>query len=276
MNGIFRFSIRSTCLLAILIGISLGDLQGSNSYRVFIQSESVPLANRKVLLILPGFGDTKKRRKAQLAYFSHRGYDVFIPHYRDRRSYEATIKNLQDFIEERQLDAYQQVNVFSYIVGSWALNEVLNRKSLPNLSHIIYNRSPLQERAPVIVRKKLKILGRIKVGRMLEEFADIPYPNWNPNPGIKVGLLIECKATPLIKFFRRYTLSLGPLCWNPSCFQQPHDAVHYTWLNHNQMYTHMEVIGPHILHFLEEGSFAETARTKPYQWDHFAKYAPIQ
>ena len=270
MDGIKYFLTRRTCLLTLLLGLVIGEIQGYTSDRVFIQSDSVPLAQREALLILPGFGDTKKRRKNQLAYFSNRGYDVFIPPYRDRKSYEATLNNLQDFIEEWQLGAYQKVHVFSYIVGSWALNDALNKNPLPNIHSVVYDRSPLQERAPAVVVKRIKILGRIKVGRMLEEFAQLPYPSWQGNERARIGILVECKATFLIKIFRRYAMSLGPLCWDPSCFQQPYHAIHYTWLNHDQMYTHMDVIGPQILHFIEKGTFLNGTKTEPYHWDYFS------
>ena len=270
MNDIFQFLMHRMCLLALLLGLAIGEIQGSSSDRIFIQSDSVPLAQREALLILPGFGDTKKRRKIQLAYFSNRGYDVFIPSYRDRKSYKTTLDNLQHFIEEKQLASYKKVHIFSYIVGSWALNDVLNRHPLPNIHSVVYDRSPLQERAPAVVVKRIKILGRIKVGRMLEEFAQLPYPSWQGGQQARIGILVECKATFLIKLFRRYAMSLGPLCWDPSCFQQPYHAIHYTWLTHDQMYTHMDVIGPQVLHFMETGTFLDGTRTEPYHWDYFS------
>ena len=237
---------------------------------IYLSPDSLPKYEREALLILPGFGDSGKRRKIQLAYFAEKGYDVFIPSYRDRKSYAETVENLAAFIEEYDLGEYKSVHVFSYILGSWVLNDYLNAHPLPNLGRIVYDRSPLQERAPMVVAHRLKILGRIKVGRMVEEFSEIPYPPlYAQRP--EVGLIVECKATLLIRLFKRYAMSFGPLCWEESCFNQKHSDIHYTWLHHDQMYTRMDIIGPQVLHFIRDGSFCEDSQKAPFQWDYFSK-----
>ncbi|MDO7613476.1 MAG: hypothetical protein MUQ75_04495, partial [Crocinitomicaceae bacterium] len=40
----------------------------------------------EAIVILPGFGDTKKGRKNQKSFFQHKGYDLYIPKYKDSKS----------------------------------------------------------------------------------------------------------------------------------------------------------------------------------------------
>jgi len=81
-----------------------------------------------------------------------RGYDVFVPVYRNRAGLAATAEAIGEFIEEKSLDEYRELHAFAYILGTWALNTYLVENIVPsNLTTIVYDRSPLQERAPSLI-----------------------------------------------------------------------------------------------------------------------------
>ncbi len=231
----------------------------------------VAKSEKEALLILPGFSDSRKRRKKQKAFFEKLGYDLYIPDYHSRKSFALTVANLQAFYEGEALAEYKKVHVFSYIIGSWAINTFIQQNGRQNISTIIYDRSPLQERAPRIVVEKIPLIGELKKGKVLADFSRIPYPSLKQD-SIKIGIIVESKATKLVKFFRKKMLSYGEVRWDAAYFQQNFDDLIYTPLNHTQMYTRFDIIGADIIHFLEYGQFQETTRRVPYEWDFFEKW----
>ena len=228
-------------------------------------------SEKEALLILPGFSDSKKRRKKQKAFFEKLDYDLYIPNYHSRKSFALTVANFQVFYEAEGLGDYKKVHVFSYIIGSWVINTFIQQNGRQNISTIIYDRSPLQERAPRIVVDKIPLIGELKKGKVLADFSKIPYPTLKQD-SIKIGIIVESKATKLVKFFRKKMLSYGEVRWDAAYFQQNFDDLIYTPLNHSQMYSRFDIIGADIIHFLEYGQFQETTRRIPYEWDFFEKW----
>lgn len=240
---------------------------------IVVHNPKIAKGEKEALLILPGFGDNRKRRKAQKKYFADCGYDLYIPNYKNRKSIAGTVQNLHDFYHEHELDQYKKVHVFAYILGAWVLNTYINQYGKENIATIIYDRSPLQERAPRVVRDRIRTIGKTMKGKVLLEMSRVTYPPI-PKQGIKIGILVECKATKLIKMFKKTALSYGPIDWKNLDFNQAHDDLVYTPLNHDQFYTRFDVIGEDMLHFLKEGTFSTTARRIPYEWDVFKAWIP--
>lgn len=228
-------------------------------------------SNKEALLILPGFGDKRKRRKKQRAFFQQLNYDLFIADFHSRKSMNLTVKNLEAYFEANELKGYKKIHVFSYILGSWTINEFIKKNGRQNICTIIYDRSPLQERAPRIVVDKLALMGKIKKGKVLKEFSQTPYPILK-NDSIRIGIIVESKATRLVRIYKKTALSYGPISWNPSDLNQSYDDLFYTPLNHDQMYTRFDVIGDELIHFLEYGKFSNLARREPFEWDVFEKW----
>lgn len=225
-------------------------------------------AAKEALLILPGFGDKRRTRKIQKCFFSQYPYDLYIPDYHDRKSYRQTIENLQQFYEQQELDKYQKVHVFVYILGSWVINEFIQQEGRKNIHTIIYNRSPLQERAPRVVVDKIPRLAKLSKGQLLFDFKEAPYLPMT-NDSIKVGIIIENKATKLIKLFKKTALSYGPVSWTAAGKQQQHDDLMHVYLDHNEMYRKFDVIGADIIYFLENGRFTSSAKRERYELDAF-------
>ena len=133
---------------------------------------------KEAILILPGFGDSKKGRKHQKNYFQHKGYDLYIPIYKDNETLENCMHNLLNFYNTQHLDRYDKIHVFSYIIGSWTLNNFINEYGRKNIATIVYDRSPIQERAPYIAANNLRLLLRLMgLRKIMDEMAETPYPS---------------------------------------------------------------------------------------------------
>ena len=243
-----------------------------NGMHIIVEHQpNIAKSEKEALLILPGFSDTQKRRKKQKAFFEKLGYDLYIPNYHSRTSFALTVANLAAFYEAEGLGEYKEVHVFSYIIGSWTINTFIEQNGRKNISTIIYDRSPLQERAPDVVVEAIPLIGEISKGKVLADFSKIPYPVMEQD-GINIGIIVESKATKLMKFFKKKTLSYGALRWDATSFQQNFDDLIYTPLDHTQMYTRFDIIGADIIHFLDYGQFRKTTRRIPYEWDFFKKW----
>jgi hypothetical protein len=227
---------------------------------------------KEAILILPGFGDSKKGRKHQKNYFQHRGYDLYIPIYKDNETLENCMQNLLLFYNTQQLEKYDKIHVFSYIIGSWTLNNFINEYGRKNIATVVYDRSPIQERAPHIAANNLKLLLRLmKVKKIMDEMAATPYPSIK-NDSIRIGIIIENKATPFMRMYKKKALKLGPFRWGVDALGQPYDDYFYTWLNHDQMYDRFDVIGKEVLSFMDYKAFTKSARRVQYDWDPFISY----
>jgi hypothetical protein len=116
--------------------------------RIFIESSSILKTEREAILILPGFGSKIFGTKKIAKFFKHKGYDIYIPKYISRKSVEKSVENVDRFISKHGLKDYKKLHIFSYIFGTWTINLWINKNGKCNISTIVFDRSPLQERAP--------------------------------------------------------------------------------------------------------------------------------
>lgn len=234
-----------------------------------IHNKQVPRGEKEALLILPGFGSKIHGNKHQRRFFKQGQYDVFIPDYISRKSVEASVNNLEDFMQRQHLGEYRKVHVFGYIVGSWTINLWLQRHHTHNIATIVYDRSPLQERAPYALVKDRPRLIKLLAGPIMADFNATPYPPLSA-PDIRVGIIVESRATKLIKRHKKTALSMGHLHWDMTQFRQEYLDAMYTLLNHDDMYTKVARIGPEVYHFIQHGRFSDQARRTPYDIDPFS------
>jgi len=235
---------------------------------VSIPEPSVAKSEKEALLILVGFGSKTHNVKHIAAYFSNKGYDLYQPDYIRRKGIAKGVEKLDAFITEHDLKAYGKVHVFCYLVGGWTFNSWLSANELPNLSTIIYDRSPLQERAPFALMEDMPFLITLAVGKIMGEFAETPYKAINLR-AVKIGLLIEDRPTKLIMKHRKSAAKLGPVDWDPQSLQQEADDYCFVPLNHDDFYEAFGIIGPSIFEFIRDGKFAATANRKQPLTDPF-------
>ncbi len=226
---------------------------------------------KEAILIMSGFGDSNKGRKNQKAYFDSTGYDLYIPDFLSKKSFAQSYENFKQFYAFQKMEEYNKVHVLAYILGAWILNSYIIEEGKQNISTIVYDRSPLQERAPKVVNEKIPLLGRMVAGQVLEDLTLIDYPTIDTT-GLKIGVIIESKASPLIRKFKKKTMSYGAIDWNnPDLNQIYHDKI-YTRLHHDEMYVTFNEIGAEIMCFIRTAKFPDTARREAFDWDPFKKY----
>ena len=238
---------------------------------IVIKNPKQPKSEKRAILVLNGLGTSKKGMKHQKRFFEQQDFDVYIPDYICKKSYDLTKANAISFFENHSLKEYKELYVFSYIIGAWTINEYINEVGEMNIKRIVYDRSPIQERAPRVVDDKIPLIGRLVAGKLLREFKNMPYPAIKKK-NIEIGLIVESKATSLMRKFEEYTLSLGSFNWKNLNLNQVHDDLMYTRLNHDEMYVSFHEIGAEILCFIESGNFSNSARRQHFSWDPFLPY----
>jgi hypothetical protein len=221
------------------------------------------------LLIMPGFGtfETDWHDMAH-AYAAVGDVDVLLPDIFQRRSIDACVTALAHFLRQHQVERYRAVHVFSYILGAWVFNRYANANPLPNLTHIVYDRSPIQDLAARAVVENIPLVPRLVAGRILADFAYTPYEPLQ-QAGVTIGLMIENGVAATMWPFRRWVLAQRPLTWDTDQYTQPHVDHCYVPLGHEQMYKHYDVFTGELRHFYAHGCFSENARREPYTTDPF-------
>lgn len=229
------------------------------------------VARHESVLVLPGLGyahENKTDMRRFAATLAGEGYDVYVPDYIRRKGLDASVGSLDAFIRRTRLDRAPKLHVVAYIMGGVTFDLYLEKHALPNLRSVLYDRSPLQERAPAIVTTQLPIAGRILFGQVIFDLARTGYPTLSRSD-IPIGILVESRATPFLRKHRTQALAMSPLSFDAESFAQPHTALCYVWLHHLEMYHRFDVIEPEVLSFLREGHFTESARTAPFDRDPF-------
>ena len=238
---------------------------------VIIKNPEQPKSEKEALLVLNGLGESGKGLRHQKKFFGQYNYDLYIPDYIKKKSFNLSKEIAVQFFEDQKLTEYKAVHIVSFILGGFSMNPYINEKGEMNIKTIVYDRSPIQERAPVVVHDKIPFLGRLVAGKLLREFAATPYPPIE-NGDINIGIIVETKATSLMRKFEKATYEIGPLDWENPDLNQEYDDLIYTHLDHDEMYVSFDEIGDEIMYFIENGKFPENARREHYNWDPFVPY----
>jgi hypothetical protein len=152
--------------------------------------------------------------------------------------------------------------VFAFIAGGWAFNPIIGTGALPNLSTVVYDRSPYQERAPRVARDTLPLLAWAKFGPVIFDVARTPYPP-AAAAGVHVGLMVETVPTAFIKRFARTAEREGPYHFECDGFGQRNDDCLYVALDHHELYVRFAEVWPEVLSFIRTRSFTTAANRTP-------------
>ena len=238
---------------------------------VIIVDPSEDISQKEALVILNGFGDSKKNRIVQKEFFQEKGYDLFIPEYVERRSLEMTVSTFSYLYNKYKLDEYKEVKFLCYILGGYVLNQHIEKYGKGKITTIIYDRSPTQERAPKVAAKRLSCISKILYGKVLIDFSKVSINSLSNKDNLIIGVIVENKATKLMRFFKGTSDSYGDYNYNAKEIERHLDDFTHTYLDHDLMYRRFDVIGEEIFHFLINGRFSEEARRVKYHWDPFKK-----
>jgi hypothetical protein len=230
---------------------------------VYLSQDS--LKTDQALLILPGFGSKIYGTRALKQFFKQAEMPVYIPRYISRKSIRLSMNSLERYYQKKGLGEYKQLHVLSYIVGSWTLNQWIADYGKRNIKTIIYDRSPLQERAPLILLKDMALVNALVFGKITRDFVNTPYPVLNDSTIIK-GVFIETYATNVVRKHKETAMEQGPLSWDVMNLKQPVNDFTYLPLNHDQMYTKPQEFGNEVFYFIEHEHFSESfKRNTPVQ-----------
>jgi hypothetical protein len=225
---------------------------------VYVQAGSQPKSEREAIVILAGLGSKIHNARKIAQHFRNQGYDIYQPSYIERKGLDEGVEKIEQFAQKHELKTYKKVHFFCYIIGAWTFNRWYNKTDLTNIETIIYDRSPLQERAPYALMKDSKFIAWLVIGKVNNELATTPYSPLTNFKG-KIGLLIETIPTKLILRHQKTAASLGPINWTHDALNQPSDDYCYVSMNHDEMYTHIGKASSEIWSFIKTGSFGEKA-----------------
>jgi len=217
------------------------------------------------LLILPGLGynrDAEHTFRSVAASVSSAGVDVYVADYLTRAGLYQSRDRLRRFIDKNNLAQYQRVHVFAFLAGAWTFNVVAGTARLPNLSTVVFDRSPLQERAPRIAADHLRVLAWLRYGTILFDLARLPYPPFTAEK-VKVGILIETKPTSFIRDHAAAARAYGPLAFGCDTLSQRYEDCMYVGVNHNELYQRFPEVLPELLTFMRTGRFTAGANRHP-------------
>ena len=225
----------------------------------------------EAFVVLRGFGyggDGERALRALEPAINAQGMDLHVPDYISRSGLDGSRNKLQRYMRDR-LARYQRLHVFAFIAGGWTLNPLVAAGGVPRLTTVIYDRSPLQERAPRIADEKLHFLTWVRYGSPVFDLARAPYPPLTAS-GVKVGLVVETSPTEFIRDHEQTARSYGPFRFECDAFAQRHDDCMYVTLNHDELYVRFADVWPEVLAFIRNGRFSTAANRAPPQGDPLA------
>ena len=235
-----------------------------------LQPKPASASRADAFVVLRGFGyggDGERALRALEPAINAQGMDLHVPDYISRSGLDDSRKKLQRFIQER-LARYERLHIFAFIAGGWTLNPLVAAGGVPKLTTVIYDRSPLQERAPRIADEKLHFLTWVRFGSPVFDLARTPYPPLTAN--VKVGLVVETSPTSFVRDHEQTARSYGPFRFECDAFGQRHDDCMYVNLNHDELYVRFADVWPEVLAFIRTGRFSTTANRTPPSGDPFS------
>lgn len=225
------------------------------------------------LLVLPGFGYGRSGAESLRALapaMASEGVDLYVADYITRSGLVESRAKLERFIRENRLDRYERLHVVAFIAGAWTFNPFVEPDRLPNLATVVYDRSPLQERAPRIAADRLRLLAWVKYGSILFELARTPYPPLAA-PAVKVALMVESKPTSFLRRYEKPAREQGPFRFECDALRQPYRDCLYLPMSHDEVYVRFAEAWPELLAFIRTGHFTSAADRTPPAGDPFAR-----
>ena len=131
---------------------------------------------------------------------------------------------------------------------------------MPNLTTVVYDRSPFQERAESRRGQAARSAGSLWVSPVRRrEDATL-----RSKRRVDVGLIVETTPTAFIRRFKNAARAYGPFQFGPDAFNQRHRDRAYVALNHDEMYARFAEVWPELLSFIRTRRFTDAAnRTAP-------------
>lgn len=230
---------------------------------------ATPASAADAVLVLPGFGYGRAGQRALRALapsMAAEGFELFVPTYVARGGLDDSRERLRRFLRAHSLERYRRVHIFAFLAGGWTMNPLLETGALPNLATIVYDRSPLQERAPRIADETLHLLTWIRYGSPVFDLARTPYPPLTRMTP-RVALLVETRPTAFLRRHADVARGYGPLRFECDSFSQRYDDCAYLPLTHDDLYRRFAEVWPEVKSFIQSGQFTAAATRTPPSGD---------
>ena len=242
-----------TLLLVVLVAFPQ---DGEAKHWIHLDSDA-PKSEKTALLVMNGFGGSRSGCKAQMEFWQDAGMDIYIPDVLLRKSLAASSEAMADFVEEHSLAEYAEIKAICYIAGAYLLHTQLEATPMPNLTAIVYDRSPTQERAPKAAIERIPVLSTLMLGGVLRELSEVEWPPVPAAGSVQKGLAIENRATGLMRFLQAEAEAMGPLVYDWRAIDPTAQDAFHVALDHNMMYVRWDVLGEPYRYFFEHGRFPE-------------------
>lgn len=219
----------------------------------------------EALLILPGFGygrDGERAVSDVASSMTRDGVSVYVPSYLSRRGLDHGRERLRAFMREEHLERYDRLHVLAFIAGAWTFNPLAELESQPNLTTVVYDRSPLQELAPRIAVDKLRLFAWLRYGTPIFDVARTPYTMLTTSH-VRVGLMVETRPTRFVRRHASTARRYGALDFGCDGLGQPHDDCIYLAMSHDDVYARFAELWPEVRTFMQRGRFSEAANRTP-------------
>jgi hypothetical protein len=260
---------RSTVIRVALLSIAAGFVSCAGN---IARPTLVPDAKRDALLVLTGFGYGRAGARTLRTIqprMAAEGIDLYVPPYLARGGLQTSRSALLDLVATYRLDQYERLHVFAFLAGAWTMNPAIDGLP-PNLATVVYDRSPLQERAPTIAVEYLRLFAWFRYGSTIFDVARTPYPRIDA-PGVKIALLVESTPTAFIRRHERAARGMGAFDFECHSFGQRHDDCGYVDFSHDELYEHFDKVWPQLLAFIRTGRFTNEMNRTPPAGDPFSR-----
>jgi hypothetical protein len=227
-----------------------------------VQSLEFKSGNKEALLVFPGIGYGPSGMKAMKRLHREMPHlDLFVPNYIRKSGISDSVEEVRKYIQRHGLNDYLSVHVFCFIAGGFIFHDLL--QSGPpvfsgNLSTLVLDRSPHQERAPRIVTSRIPGVAQLLLGRFVFELAERRYPDYSRSfPKIAPGLVIEKERTTLLRLFAGTSRRMGRIKWDPESMQSSFSDYMYAGYNHDSIYANFDQLAGPLSLFMQHRSFGD-------------------
>jgi hypothetical protein len=112
-------------------------------------------------------------------------------------------------------------------------------------------------------------------GPVLKELAEATWPEPPNAPEIAKGLVIENRATNIMRILENAARDMGPLVYDWRAIDPSAADAFHVGLDHNMMYVRWDLLGEAYVYFFKNGRFPEGLPRQPIFENPFDKSNPI-
>jgi hypothetical protein len=188
-------------------------------------------------------------------------YAVYIPRIPKRRGLRKCAKWLGSYLGRVvRPERYEAIHVLAYISGGFVLRQLAAGRPIQHLQHVIYVRSPIQERTLAKVRQRYgslllwAISGQLALDVVALDVKGLGFPIAASGQ----GLIVETGVSKLARSIGVAADQIPKADWDAPALLPNADDMIRVPESHDDVYTSESLLGQ-TLHFFSCHRFAKTA-----------------